>query len=209
MPKQKLSNLLALAVLSLLHEKPMHPYEAGIHMKQRGMNDVIKLNTGSLYAIIDALLKKKLIQPVGTEREGKHPERTIYEPTPDGTTVLFDWLRSLVRMPAKEYPQFSAALAFLGHLSPEETITLLEERIVKLRQTTSEVRAEMEQVLKTGLDRLFLVEQEYSLAMREAELKWVEALAADIRNEVYTKMADGKLIWAVTYQEKPFESDAD
>ncbi|MBD2871735.1 PadR family transcriptional regulator [Paenibacillus arenilitoris] len=202
MPKQKLTNPLALAILSLLQERPMHPYEAGATMKQRGMNDVIKLNTGSLYAIIETLLKKGLIQPVGTEREGKHPERTIYEPTPAGTAVLFDWIRSLVRTPAKEYPQFAAGLAFLGHLSPEEAVVLLEERCGKLSELTAKMRTELRQNAEHGLDRLFVVEQEYALALNEAELRWVDALIGDIRGEVLTKRMNDKLVWAITYQEQ-------
>ncbi len=46
MAKRKISNLLALAVLSLLTERPMHPYEVSAVMRQRGLADSIKLNYG-------------------------------------------------------------------------------------------------------------------------------------------------------------------
>src|SRR5262245_10529687 len=99
MPKRKLSNLLGLAVLSLLSERPMHPYEVSSIMRQRELSSVIKLNYGSLYSTIEALQREGLIAPVETQRAGHYPERTIYETTVAGRVELFDWLRSLLRQP--------------------------------------------------------------------------------------------------------------
>ena len=47
------SNPLALAVLALLFERPMHPYEMGVILRQRHKEDSIKLRYGSLYTVID------------------------------------------------------------------------------------------------------------------------------------------------------------
>jgi DNA-binding PadR family transcriptional regulator len=201
MPKPKRSNLLALAILSLLHERPMHPYEIGVTMRQRGISDSIKLNTGSLYAVIETLLKSKLIQPVGTEREGKHPERTIYEPTTAGKTEFFEWLRSLLHTPMKEYPQFAAGLSFLGHLTPLDVLDLLKERSEKLVKQIHDIRSSMEDTLTMGIDRLFVIELEYSLALLEAEQNWLGQLIKDIENEVITERKEDKLVWIVNYKQ--------
>lgn len=199
MPKQKRSNLLALAILSLLHERPMHPYEIGVTMRQRGISDSIKLNTGSLYAVIDGLLKNKLIQPVGTEREGKHPERTIYEPTAAGKEEFFEWLRSLLRTPAKEYPQFTAGLSFLAHLTPQEAIDILKERGQTLIKQIQDNRSSMEATLAMGVDRLFVIEQEYSLALLEAEWNWLGQLIKAIEDGVMTERKDDRLEWIINH----------
>jgi DNA-binding PadR family transcriptional regulator len=201
MPKPKRSNLLALAILSLLHERPMHPYEIGVTMRQRGISDSIKLNTGSLYAVIETLWKNKLIQTVGTEREGKHPERTIYEPTAAGKTEFIEWLRSLLRTPVKEYPQFAAGLSFLGHLTPRVTIDLLKERAETLVKQIQDIRSSMEATLTMGIDRLFVIEMEYSLALFEAEQSWLGELIKDIENEVITERKEENLVWSVKYTE--------
>src|SRR6266540_4780804 len=108
MAKRKVSNLLALAVLSLLTERPMHPYEISAVMHQRELSAVIKLNQSSLYSVIEALQREGLIVPVETQREGRYPERTIYVTTEAGRAALFDRLRSLLRRPAIEYTQFAA-----------------------------------------------------------------------------------------------------
>src|SRR2546430_17057482 len=124
MAKRKVSNLLALAVLSLLTERPMHPYEISSVMQHRELSAVIKMNQSSLYSVMEALQREGLIVAVGTQRAGRYPERTIYETTEAGRTELADWLRLLLRQPVTEYTQFAAGLAFLGHLAPLEVVTL-------------------------------------------------------------------------------------
>jgi DNA-binding PadR family transcriptional regulator len=201
MPKPKRSNLLALAILSLLHERPMHPYEIGVTMRQRGISDSIKLNTGSLYAVIDTLLKNKLIQPIETKKEGKHPERTIYEPTAAGREEFFEWLRSLLRSPMKEYPQFAAGLSFLGHLEPRDALDLLKERSGTITMQIQETRSSLEATLAMGIDRVFVIETEYSLALLDAERSWLERLMKDIEDEVITKWRGDRLVWLVNYNQ--------
>ncbi|MGA8820862.1 MAG: helix-turn-helix transcriptional regulator, partial [Xanthobacteraceae bacterium] len=93
-----------MAVLALLFERPMHPYEMGVILKQRHKEDSIKLRYGSLYTVIELLLKRGMIAAKETEREGRRPERTVYQITPTGTEELHDWMADLIGMPAKEYP---------------------------------------------------------------------------------------------------------
>lgn len=201
MPKQKRSNLLALAILSLLNERSMHPYEIGVTMRQRGLSDSIKLNTGSLYAVIEALLKSKLIQPVETVREGKHPERTIYEPTAAGRAEFFDWLGSLLRTPVKEYPQFAAGLSFLAHLTPRDSMNLLQERLRLLSKQIEDTRTSMIATMNMGIDRLFVIEQEYSLALLEAERNWLDQFIKDIENGVFTEKTEDQWGWRLNYEQ--------
>jgi DNA-binding PadR family transcriptional regulator len=197
MPKTKRSNLLALAVLSLLNEKPMHPYEIGVTMKQRGMSDTIKLNTGSLYAVIDHLINNGLIQHVETVKEGRHPERTIYRPTTMGRDEFFDWLRSLLRIPAKEYPQFAAGLSFLGHLSPKEACDLLRERRIALSGRIEQTRSSLDSTLQMGIHRLFVIETDYDLALLEAELNWLNRLILNIEDGPLTERKGEQWKWSV------------
>jgi DNA-binding PadR family transcriptional regulator len=196
MPKTKRSNLLALAVLSLLNEKPMHPYEIGITMKQRGLSDTIKLNTGSLYAVFDHLCKHGLIEPQETVKEGKHPERTIYRPTAMGRDEFFDWLRTLVKTPEKEYMQFSAALSFLGHLTPKEACELLRERSITLRKRIEHVKKSVEDALRNGVHRMFMIETDYELALLETEVKWLVQLIGEIEEGSFSERDGKQWRWA-------------
>lgn len=197
MAKRKISNLLALAVLSLLTERPMHPYEMSSVMRERGLSMVIKLSQSSLYSIIETLHREGWIVPVETQREGRYPERTIYTTTESGRAELISWLRSLICQPVTEYTQFAAGLAFLGHLSPQEAATLLEEHTHHLQEQISDIHSTTEKALQLGVDRLFLVEDSYLLTLLEAKLSFVQQLIQEINNETLTERRDEQLIWKI------------
>lgn len=201
MPKRKISNMLALAVLSLLGERPMHPYEISAVMRQRELSTVIKLNYGSLYSVIEALQREGLIAPVGTQRAGKYPERTVYETTEAGRAELFDWLRSLLSAPATEYSQFAAALAFLGYLSPSEVADLLGKHTQGLQEQIDSTHSSIERGSQLGVDRLFLVEDAYTLALLETKLAFVQQLIQEINDGTLTEIQDGKQVWKVAHPE--------
>src|SRR5437660_11865395 len=103
---------LALAVLNLLFERSMHPYEMQRLMRERGINDVVKLNQGSLYATIERLAKAGLIESGETSREGRRPERTVYSLSESGRDELSLWMREMLSTPNREYPLFASVLAF-------------------------------------------------------------------------------------------------
>jgi DNA-binding PadR family transcriptional regulator len=197
MAKRKISNLLALAVLSLLTERPMHPYEMSSVMRERELSAVIKLSQSSLYSIIETLHREGWIEPVETQREGRYPERTIYTTTDAGRVELIDWLRSLIRQPATEYTQFAAGLAFLGHLSPTEAATLLEEHTRYLQEQISNIRSTIEKAHQIGVDRLFLVEDSYTLTLLEAKLSFVQQLIQEINDGTLTETKDEQRIWKI------------
>ena len=60
MPARSRSNPLALAVLTCLFERPMHPYEMAQTMRSRAKHESVKLNYGSLYGVVEGLEKRGL-----------------------------------------------------------------------------------------------------------------------------------------------------
>ncbi len=204
MAPHKRSNLLALAVLSLLTERPLYPYELAAVIRQRGLSSTVKLNYGALYAVIEKLHRLALIVPVETRREGRHPERTIYTATEAGRAELVDWLRVLIRTPATEYTQFVAGLALIAHLSPLEAVALLEDRMHALSEQIEAQRSELETCKQRGVDRLFLIEDEYRLAQQISERAWVEKLIGEIKDGTLTETPDDILRWKVTRPDLAF-----
>jgi len=204
MAPHKRSNLLALAVLSLLIERPMHPYEMAALMRQRGLASTVKLNFGALYAVIETLYRLALIVPMETQRQGRHPERTIYATTEAGRAEFFDWLRVLIRTPAIEYTQFVAGLALIAHLSPLEAVALLEDRMHSLSEKIQEQHSDLETGKRQGVDRLFLIEDEYRLAQLESERGWIQQLIGEIRDGTLTVTSDDILRWKVTRPDLAF-----
>ena len=176
------SNPLALAVLICLYERPMHPYEVATTLRQRNKHESVRLNYGSLYAVVASLERRGLIAPLETAREGRLPERTVYELTDAGRVETHDWLTDLIATPEKEYPAFEAALSFLPALPPDDVIGLLRERALRLETEIAQAQASQEVADKMGLPRLFSVEGQFRIVLLEAELDFARRLAADIES---------------------------
>ncbi|HXN03952.1 MAG TPA: helix-turn-helix transcriptional regulator [Candidatus Acidoferrum sp.] len=173
---------LALAVMNLLMEHPMHPYEMKLKMKERGHDLVIRLKGGSIYDTVERLEEGGFITSQAPSREGRRPERTVYAITKTGREEITGWLRELLAQPVNEYPQFAAALAFFAALDKEEVVRLLQVRATMLESQIAETEMGLEHWTKDmGIPRLFLVEAEYGAAMNRAELEWVRNLIRDIQ----------------------------
>jgi DNA-binding PadR family transcriptional regulator len=185
------SNPLALAVLICLSERPMHPYEVATTLRQRRKHDSVRLNYGSLYAVVASLEKRGLMEPVETVREGRLPERTVYSLTESGKIEAHDWMTELVSTPVNDYPAFEAALSFLPALPPADVVALLRERAEQLGVELAHLGASRELNEKTSVPRLFWLEDEFRSALREAELTYVRRLASNIE----TGALDGLEWW--------------
>ncbi len=190
-------NPLALAVLACLTERPMHPYEMAATMRTRGQDASIRLNYGSLYGVVENLLKRGLIEEQEVVREGRRPERTVYRITDDGRTEVQEWLSELLGTSAKEFPQFEAGLSLMGVLRPERVVELLDQRAVKLRERLSELEAIVDAAMGNGVPRMFLVEMDYERALAEADCAFTEQLARDIESG----RLDGVEFWKSLHDE--------
>ena len=181
-PRRKNANPLALAVMGLLQERPMHPYEMASTLRERHMDTTFKLSTGTLYSTVEALVRDGWIQPHATVREGNRPQRTVYAHTEPGEREFLAWLDSIIRTPSPEYPVFLSAVAYLGALGPDRAQHALTQRAELLREQIESARTDLEEVTADHeLPRLFLIEVEYAVHMSEAELAWVTRTLDEIR----------------------------
>jgi DNA-binding PadR family transcriptional regulator len=182
--RRKVSNLMALSLLSLLVMRPMYPYEMASKLREFGKDQAIKMNWGSLYTVVQNLEKNGFIEAVEVAREGRQPERTTYRITEAGQAELTDWLRELISVPEREYTRFEAALGESGHLGPDELISLLRQRLDVLDKANAQFQAELDTTV-AQLPRLFLIEGEYHLALRRAEAEWVREFLKELTDGTF------------------------
>jgi len=180
MASRNRNNPLALAVLICLSERPMHPYEVATTLRQRQKHESVRLNYGSLYAVVASLEKRGLIVPLETKRAGRLPERTVYDLTDTGRIEAHDWLTDLISTPVKDFTSFEAALSFLPALPPDDVVDLLHERAHRLEAELAQAAALQALVAQQRLPRLFWVEEEFRTVLREAELAYVRRLAGEV-----------------------------
>jgi DNA-binding PadR family transcriptional regulator len=179
-----------LVVLAQLVEGPMHPYRMQVLIKERGKDLVANVaQRNSIYQAIEGLARASLIAVRETERDENRPERTIYEITAEGRRTLQVWLHTMLAEPAREFPDFPAALSFAMMLEPSDLRAQLETRATALEARIAMLEAPVPQI-----PRLFLLESEYLAAIAKAELAWVRGVIADLKSR--------KLTWSEAWLRK-------
>jgi DNA-binding PadR family transcriptional regulator len=182
-----------IAILSLLRRQPMHPYEMRHRIRVQEIDRVMKVTHGTLYSTVDRLAASGLIQPVETSRDGRRPERTVYEITDLGRDQLLDAIRDGLMRAVPDYPQLAMCLAFASQLEPDEVAQLLERRCIEAEGNLTGMIAAVEASQKSlanqqyRLPRIHLIETEYLIAMRRSELDWLRAIVTDI--------SEGRMSW--------------
>ena len=180
---------LALAILGLLENGPMHPYGIQRLIKRWGKDKVVNVDQrASLYRMIDRLEGAGLITAGGTERDERYPERTTYHLTDAGREATQQWLAEMVSTPRNEFPEFPAALSFLMLLTPKDAQTLLKRRRDQLIKRVEELDDDLAMEIE-GLEipRVAMVEIEYLRVTTDAELRWVTS--------ILDELGDGSLAW--------------
>ena len=188
--------------MNLLMEHPMHPYEMKSKMKERGHDQVIKLKGGSIYDTVERLEEGGFVEAQETSREGRRPERTVYAITETGRDEIRGWLAELLSQPVNEYPQFGAALAFFAVLDKEEVLRLLKLRSALLDGQITGAEKQLKNFLEMGLPRLFLIEGEYAVAMKQAELEWVRNVIRDIDDGKLWLTKEQMMAWGEMYENR-------
>lgn len=186
MASRALRNPLSLVVLGLLAEQPLHPYGMRVLMRERGHDRIVKARPASVYDAVTRLDNAGLVAVQESTRDGRRPERTVYRITQPGKEALGDWLRDgLTDFESSE--RFVAALSFMYALPKAEVIALLSLRVDRLGALIEDVDAALEEALKSGASEIFVSEERYAQALRDADRDWLVGFIG--------RLQDGSLRW--------------
>ncbi|WP_280182437.1 PadR family transcriptional regulator [Nocardia cyriacigeorgica] len=171
---------LAIAVLALLEERPMHPYEMYQLLTLRREDKLVKVRPGSLYHVVTRLAELELVRAEGIDRAGNRPERTTYRITPDGRETLRERIAELLRKPLPEYPLFPVALGEAHNLPKVEVLALLRERVDHLAGELAELETMIGKAERKQVPRRYWIVLPYLRATVRAEIEWVERLVDEL-----------------------------
>lgn len=184
MAARALRRPLALVVLGLLAEQPLHPYAMRTLMRERGHERTVPAGSASLYDAAARLERAGLISVQSSSREGRRPERTTYQITDAGKRELRTWVRTgLAELDGPE--TFQAALSFMYVLPRREVIELLDKRVAALDALIARAEAGIADAART-VPAIFLSEERYAQHLRTAERDWLGRFAAAIRSRQLT-----------------------
>jgi DNA-binding PadR family transcriptional regulator len=137
--------------------------------------------------VVEQLSKAGFVAEQQTVRDTQRPERTVYALTEDGRTELYDWMRELVAEPQHEYLRFGVALSLLSVLPPDEAVELLTRRLASLTTDAEEIRNTVRTASEGGVGWVFLIEEEYRLAVLDAESAFVARLTQSLQQPEYIR----------------------
>jgi DNA-binding PadR family transcriptional regulator len=178
---------LAMAVLELLHERNMHPYEMTQLMRDRRVDYRVKLRPGSLYHTVERLEGQGIIEIVDTQRQGRRPERTVYGLTEAGRDLFVEQARAMLAAPAQEYPQYPVALSAAGELECADALEQLRMRVVSLRAQIAADQVVIDHVLAKQIPKMYWIDYAFVHHQRQSELDWTERLIGDLES--------GRITW--------------
>jgi DNA-binding PadR family transcriptional regulator len=174
MPPRKLRTPLALVVLGLLAEQPLHPYAIRTRISERAHDRLPGVRIASLYDTVQRLDEAGLVQAGEADREGRRPERIQYAITKAGNEALTSWVsESLADLGRAE--EFPAALSFMFALGRDRVLELLRARAAALAASLAADEAALAAAEVSGTPPIFLTEHRYQLALRHAEHTWLDA----------------------------------
>jgi DNA-binding PadR family transcriptional regulator len=173
---------LGLAVLELLHEKPMHPYEMAQLMRERYVDTRVNVKAGSLYHTVERLQQNGFIEVVDTQRDGRRPERTVYGMTTIGHDEFRQRGRELLGDLAPEFPAYLSGLAVIHELGREASLLELEHRITRLRAAAASDQAVLQRLAYDKTPEIYWLDWRYAVDRRAFELAWTERLLEDLRS---------------------------
>ncbi|MGL3151247.1 PadR family transcriptional regulator [Microbacterium sp. A82] len=180
LPRAARKNVLGLAVLAYLTQQPMHAYELYRQLKNNDAAKTFKLSYGALYGVVKQLAEAEMIVAAGTGRTGKLPKHTVYELTDAGRVETRAWLRDLIENPPAEFPSLSAALSLVAILAIDEAVESLRTRQRQNQTEASALAVQAATTIAGGVHPIFLVEDDYRIALLRAESEFIDTLIRKI-----------------------------
>ncbi|MFI7066509.1 PadR family transcriptional regulator [Kribbella sp. NPDC050124] len=164
---------LAISVLALLNERPMHAYEMYQLLIARQNDRIVKVRPGSLYHTVERLAGQSYVRATGTERAGNRPERTTYEITPDGDEALRRRVETGLEKYVYEYPLFPVVLSEAHNLDVEDALLRFRRRVADLDNWLAELDEAIATARAEGVREPYWLGGAYLQAQLAAERDWL------------------------------------
>ncbi|MFC3749349.1 PadR family transcriptional regulator [Paenibacillus sp. GCM10012306] len=168
-----------LAVLGLLLERNMHPYEITLVMKDRRMDQIMKLQMGSLYYAVDKMSQDGLIEAVEVISSKDRPDKTIYSITDKGKNIFEQLILQQIKKNDPVFHPLYIPLAFSRYVDQEKLAELLNERVLKAEHDvnlTYQIYEEHIPLVPRSVLHVMYGRYEHCLT----ELKWLKRLYEDV-----------------------------
>ena len=158
-----------LLVLWLLAERSSYGYEIKKALSDEATGFWFSLDDASIYSALRTLTKHGHTKQLGTEQEGRRPQRTRYAITSSGRRYYRSLLVDALATPSLPVAPVDVALAARGDLDPTAVSEALARRATSLDELATGIEAAR---LSTPSPAI----ASRNLALVDAERAWLAAL---------------------------------
>jgi PadR family transcriptional regulator, regulatory protein AphA len=160
------------ALLGLLLDHPMHPYEMHqLLLQAEALGLVWHLKQGHLYALLAKLEESRYLVST-TELQGTRPPRKMLSLTEEGRKAFIEWAKMPVQHGRDFRLEFLAKLFFAGRQGPGAVSALISHQRVECAVWIAELQQEISTLDSVRrYDRLVL---QFRLSQLEAILSWLD-----------------------------------
>ena len=108
-----------LIVLGMIKAQPQSAYELQKNVEYRNISKWVKVSTPSIYKKVVQMEEKGYIRGK-TVKEGKMPEKTVYQITETGEEFFLKLMEETARQPIRLFLDFNAVIMSLNLVSEQE-----------------------------------------------------------------------------------------
>ena len=163
-----------LIILGILQEGKTHGYRLNEYVNH-AMDLYTDIKRSKVYYTLGKLEKDGFVMHE-TEREGKRPERRVYQITKKGKALFLQLLRDNLGEFARAHFNDDIGIAFMDQLSTKETRELLEKKRGMIQSTLKQFK----EVHDHGGNWQYVIS--HNIAHLEADLAWVNDILRDMEN---------------------------
>jgi DNA-binding PadR family transcriptional regulator len=163
-----------LILLGMLLNGKMHGYLLNEHFTYF-LSGYAEIKKSTVYYTLEKLEKDGYVTRE-TEREGKRPERLVYQITEKGRSHFLDLLRQHLKSYERTYYADDVAIAFLNQLSSTEVRQLLGEKREKIQAVLKQFREHSDQ----GGQWHYALS--HNIAHLEADLAWINGIIKELES---------------------------
>lgn len=161
-----------LLLLGLLLDGKKHGYQLNEYFKH-SLSFCADLKKSTAYYILNKLERDGYVKQE-TERQGKRPERRVYELTETGHALFYELLRQNLGDFSRTYYDDDIGIAFMAQLPIDEVQQLLKVKRDKLVATLNQFKEVPAHEGSWG----FVIE--HNIAHLETEVNWLEGMLDEL-----------------------------
>ena len=165
-------------ILGLASEKPRHGYDITREIVARGLRNWIRVSNVAVYKALARLEREGSLVSI-TQREGKSPERSVYELTVAGRERLADLLFDQLSTSDPIRNEYFLPFEFVEVMDHNELILALERRIDSIGRILEGRRSRL-QIVDDVEDEIICGVYRHEVEVYEIELAWLEGLLGNI-----------------------------